>query len=98
MIVTASYDDGNTKDVTGYTVTPSGALATTDVMVTISFTEGGVTETATQAITVTLKEYTQGELETMTLEEILAIGDARGYTFTDRTDKNEVITDFLSQQ
>ena len=52
MVVTATYSDSTTAEVTSYTVSPSGALATTDTSVTISYTEGGVTKTATQAITV----------------------------------------------
>lgn len=52
MVVTATYEDTTSKAVTGYTFTPSGALATTDETVTISYTEGGATKTATQAITV----------------------------------------------
>ena len=52
MVVTATYDDSTTAPVTSYTVSPSGALATTDTSVTVSYTEGGVTKTAAQAITV----------------------------------------------
>lgn len=53
MVVTATYSDGTTAPVTGYTVSPSGALTTSDTAVTISYTAGTVTRTATQAITVT---------------------------------------------
>ena len=56
MVITATYEDTTTKVVTGYTVAPSGALATTDTEVVISYTEGGATKTATQAITVTAAE------------------------------------------
>ena len=52
MVVTATYSDNSTAEVKAYTVSPSGALATTDTSVTISYTEDGVTKTATQAITV----------------------------------------------
>ena len=52
MVVTATYSDGSTKAVIGYTVSPSGALATTDTSVTITYIEGSETKTATQAITV----------------------------------------------
>ncbi|MDO4562242.1 MAG: stalk domain-containing protein [Clostridia bacterium] len=52
MVVTATYSDSSTKAVTGYTFTPTGALTTGDASITISYTEGGVTKTATQAITV----------------------------------------------
>lgn len=53
MIVTATYSDGSTAPVTGYSVTPSGALATSDTTATVSYTEGTVTKTTTQVITVT---------------------------------------------
>ena len=53
MVITATYTDETTAVVTDYTVTPSTNLATTDTAVTISYTSGGVTKTATQAITVT---------------------------------------------
>ena len=52
MVVTATYTDSTTAAVTNYTFSPSGALATTDETVTISYTSGGATKTATQAITV----------------------------------------------
>ena len=53
MVVTATYDDTTSAAVTNYTVSPSGALSTSDTTVTISYTSGGATKTATQAITVT---------------------------------------------
>lgn len=53
MVVTATYSDATTKTVTGYTVSPAGFLTAEDEAVTVSYTEGGVTKTATQAITVT---------------------------------------------
>lgn len=52
MVITATYDDTTTKAVTDYVVTPSGALATTDTAVTISYTSGGATKTVSQSITV----------------------------------------------
>lgn len=51
MVVTASYGYGLTSDVTGYTVTP--AILTDDVKeVTITYTEGRVTKTASTPVTV----------------------------------------------
>ena len=52
MTVTANYSDGSKKPVTGYTVTPSGALTVNDSSVTVTYTEGGITRTAVQKITV----------------------------------------------
>ena len=52
MTVTANYKDGSKIPVTGYTVTPSGALTVNDSSVTVTYTEGGITRTAVQKITV----------------------------------------------
>ena len=52
MVIEATYNDGSTKDVTGYTYAPTAALTTSDTTITISYTEGSVTQTCTQAITV----------------------------------------------
>ena len=49
MVVTATYSDETSEPVTGYTIEPSGALATTDTSVTITYAG----KTTTQAITVT---------------------------------------------
>ena len=57
MVVTATYSDGTTKEVTDYTFTPNAALTTNDARITISYTEGEDTKTATQAITVNALEY-----------------------------------------
>lgn len=53
MVVTATYSNGATLKCTGYSYEPSTPLAVSDTEVTIQYTEGGVTKTATQAITVT---------------------------------------------
>jgi len=52
MEVTAAYSDNSTAKVTGYTVSPAGALKTSDTSVTVSYTENGVTRTVKQMITV----------------------------------------------
>jgi hypothetical protein len=58
MVVTATFADASTENVTASsTWSPSGALSTSDVEVTVSYTYKGVTKTATQAITV--NAYTQ---------------------------------------
>lgn len=57
MIVTASYSDASTATVTGYSVSPSGSLSTSDTSVTVSYMEDGVTATATVEITVTVKPF-----------------------------------------
>lgn len=51
MVVTATYTNGATLVVGGYTVSPQTmTLGVTEV--TVSYTEGGITKTATQAVTV----------------------------------------------
>lgn len=52
MVVTATYSNGATLTSPSYTFSPAGALTANDTAVTITYTEGGVTKTATQAITV----------------------------------------------
>lgn len=57
MVVTATYSDGSTKAVDGYTLSPSGALTLTDSSVTVTYTENGVKKTAAQGITVKPVDY-----------------------------------------
>ena len=52
MVVRATYSNGATKNVTSYTYSPSGALKFTDTHVTVTYTEGGISKTASQAISV----------------------------------------------
>ena len=52
MVVTATYSDSSTQVVANYTYSPTTALTTANTSVTVSYTENGVTKTATQAITV----------------------------------------------
>ena len=52
MVVEATYSNGAKAVATGYSYTPSTALTDGTTDVTIQYTEGGVTKTAEQAITV----------------------------------------------
>ena len=52
MVITATYTDSTTRVVTGWTYSPTTALTLANTAITISYTEGSVTKTATQAITV----------------------------------------------
>lgn len=52
MKVTATYSNGATAEVTGYTYSPDGPLAESDTSVTISYMESGVTKTAQQSVMV----------------------------------------------
>ena len=67
MKVTATYNDGTTKEITEYTITNGESLSVGQTSVTIGYTEDGVTKTTTQAITVeeklkaNLKNYEETE-------------------------------------
>ncbi len=63
MVVTATYSDNTSSAVTGYTWTPNGNLTTSDNTITVSYTDGDVTKTATQAITVQADTETGNEQE-----------------------------------
>ena len=52
MVVTATFDNGTTKDVSGYTYSPTRTLQQDDSVITISYTKKGITKTTTQNITV----------------------------------------------
>ena len=52
MVVTAHYNDGTSRQVTAYTVDPSGELEIDDSEITITYSESGKTETATVQIVV----------------------------------------------
>jgi uncharacterized repeat protein (TIGR02543 family) len=52
MVVTAIYNDGSTKTVTEYMISPNRALSLLDTKVTISYAEDGVTRTVSQPVAV----------------------------------------------
>ena len=58
MVVTAEYNNGDTAEVTSYTVTDGNNLAEGKTSVTISYTENGETKNCTQAITVNAAAHT----------------------------------------
>lgn len=55
MVVTASYSDSQTKTVTSYSCSPTTFSTVGNQVVTVSYTENGVTQTATFNITVNRK-------------------------------------------
>ena len=57
MEVTAYYSDSTSAVITTYSVSPSGALPYGTTSVTISYSEGGITETTTQGVTVSIRTY-----------------------------------------
>ena len=56
MKVTATYNNGTTKEVTNYTITDGNNLTVGKTSVTVSYTEDGITKTTTVKITVTAKQ------------------------------------------
>lgn len=52
MVVTATYTDGHTAPVTGYTTSPASFTVIGNQSVTVTYTETGVTATATTPVTV----------------------------------------------
>ena len=66
MVVTATFEDGTSKAVTGYTYEPADALETTDTEITVSY--GG--KTATQAVTVLSGDVS---LASVTVDSVSAV-------------------------
>lgn len=85
MVVKGCYGvDGKIeKEISGYTVSPDGALAAGTTFVTISYTDGGVTKSTTQAITVSAP-ITDWEFKSI----ILSVGTGKTtYNIGDSFDK-----------
>lgn len=59
MVVTASYSDSKTAAVTGYSCSPTTFSTVGNQVVTVSYTENGVTQTATFNVTVNRKSVTK---------------------------------------
>lgn len=77
MVVTASYSDGKTRNVTGYTIDPEdGSILNTagSQTVTVSYTEGDVTKTTT--FDVTVEAVVAIGIEIVPVEDVYVIGDA----------------------
>ena len=79
MAVTARYTDGQSRTVTGYTYSPTGALKLSDTTITVSYTEGGVTKTTTQAITVTTINTTLNSNSWATIKAVSDAGKGDSY-------------------
>ena len=95
MVVTATFEGGSTEVVTGYTYSPSGALATTDTAITISY--GG--KTTSVSITVNAKSLTGIEITTQPTKTTYSAGetfDPTGMVVTASydNDTSEVVSDY----
>ena len=94
MVVTATYDTGATKEVTGFTFSPSTFSSAGTKTVTISYTENGVTKTATLSVTVIqvgafatstwaeIKAAVQTGIGGLDLSEYWTVGDTKSVTLT----------------
>ena len=99
MVVTATYNTGATKEVTGFTFSPQTFSSAGTKTVTISYTENGVTKTTTLSVTVIqigafatstwaeIKAAVQAGINGVDLSEHWAVGDTKSVTLT----TNEVI-------
>lgn len=99
MVVTATYDTGKTREVTGFTFSPQTFSSAGTKTVTISYTENGVTKTATLSVTVIqigafatstwaeIKAAVQAGIYGLDLSEYWAVGNTKSVTLT----TNEVI-------
>ena len=79
MVVTAHYTDGSSGTASGYTYSPTGALAASNNTITISYSEGGVTKTTTQAITVTTISTTLNSNSWATIKAVSDAGQGDNY-------------------
>ena len=94
MVVTATYDTGATKEVTGFTFSPQTFSSAGTKTVTISYTENGVTKTATLSVTVIqvgafatstwaeIKAAVQAGIGGLDLSQYWAVGDTKPVTLT----------------
>lgn len=79
MVVKATFNSGNTEIITDYTVNPAdgstlGAIGT--VTVTVSYTENGVTKTASTTVTVSVKIVTWAAGTDAEIADMVAAADA----------------------
>lgn len=75
MVVTATYSNGATLKATGYSFSPDTALTDGTTSVIIEYTEGGVTKTAEQAITV-VHRLTKIEITAQPTKKVYEYGDS----------------------
>lgn len=79
MVVTANYTDGSSKIVTGYTYSPTSQLSKGTTMITVSYSEGGVTKITTQSITVTAISSTLNSNSWATIKAVSDAGKGDSY-------------------
>lgn len=94
IVVTATYDTGATKEVTGFTFSPQTFSSAGTKTVTISYTENGVTKTTTLSVTVMqvgafatstwaeIKAAVQAGIGGLDLSQHWAVGDTKSVMLT----------------
>ncbi|MDD3841548.1 MAG: hypothetical protein PHI75_02385 [Bacilli bacterium] len=70
VVITATYDDASSKEVTNYTYNPTGTLTVDNTAVVFSYTEGSVTKTTSLSITVVGGQTGPTHLGNKTIEEV----------------------------
>lgn len=88
MVVSAEYNDGSKKEVTTYQYSPTGALVQANGAITISYTEGTVTKTTTQSITVSGEPVIEAVLQEI---EITTPPTKKTYTVGERFDPTGMV-------
>ena len=73
VIITATYDDASTKEVTNYTYNPTGTLYVENTAIVFSYTEGSITKTTSLGITVVGGQTGPTHLGNKTIEEVRAL-------------------------
>ena len=92
MVVTATYADGTTAAVTGWTVTDGATLTEGQTSVTVSYTEGGVTRTATTPVTVNAESAESGDAYAMLYDtDSDGIGDQLVFQRGNRADSTKTL-------
>ena len=85
MVVRATYSDGSTANVTGYTCSPTTLNKEGSQTITVSYTEGGVTKTTSFTVTVANPTLTGIEVKTMPTKTTYYVGESfnqNGLTLT----------------
>ena len=76
MIVRATYSDDSTANVTGYTCSPTALNTEGTKLITVSYTEGGITKTTSFTVTVVKLTLTGIAVKTMPTKTKYNVGDS----------------------
>jgi hypothetical protein len=76
MVVTATYNNGGTKAVTDYTTRGFNSTAAGTQTVTVSYTEGGITKTATFTVTINAATLSSIAIATPPTKTTYTVGES----------------------